>query len=293
MFDEDCHSTVSSWLTPLTILSPTHSQTNAGVVAPVKDQQGCGSCWAYATTAAAESLYAIKTGRLTVMSEQAPNDCNWMSNPCVGGNMEEGYKWLTANGLVSLEAYPYNEGKKWQACNRTAWYTMEKYVIDTYEMIPPGEENLKKAVAKQPVRPPVPSPLLLVVRFAHTPPRRRGAVCRGPGCPTRGAPPAAARQLHFTCREMTFSSGLQVSVGVDANHKEFIFYKGGIFDHQPCNDTEELLTHAITAVGYGEQDGVGFWIVRNQWNANWGEQGYMRMAMGVGPVGSDVGICGT
>jgi len=92
---------------------------------------------------------------------------------------------------------------------------------------------------------------------------------------------------------MTFSSGLQVSVGVDANHKEFIFYKGGIFDHQPCNDTEELLTHAITAVGYGEQDGVGFWIVRNQWNANWGEQGYMRMAMGVGPVGSDVGICGT
>jgi hypothetical protein len=86
---------------------------------------------------------------------------------------------------------------------------------------------------------------------------------------------------------------VQVSVGVDANHKEFIFYKGGIFDHQPCNDTEELLTHAITAVGYGQEDGVGFWIVRNQWNTNWGEEGYMRMAMGVGPVGSDVGICGT
>lgn len=73
---------------------------------------------------------------------------------------------------------------------------MDKFVIDTYEMIPPGEENLKKAVAKQPV-----------------------------------------------------------SVGVDANHKEFIFYKGGIFDHQPCNDTEELLTHAITAVGYGQEIG--------------------------------------
>ena len=54
---------------------------------------------------------------------------------------------------MSLEAYPYNEGKKWQACNRTAWYAMDKFVIDTYEMIPPGEENLKKAVAKQPVRP--------------------------------------------------------------------------------------------------------------------------------------------
>jgi hypothetical protein len=79
------------------------------VVAPVKDQEGCGSCWAYATTSAAESLYAIKTGKLTVMSEQAPNDCNWMSNPCVGGNMEEGYKWLTANGLVSSPL-------RWSSC---------------------------------------------------------------------------------------------------------------------------------------------------------------------------------
>ena len=80
-----------------------------------------------------------------------------------------------------------------------------------------------------------------------------------------------------------------VSVGVDASHPEFIFYKSGIFGNIKCNDTEELLTHAITVVGYGEEEGVGYWIVRNQWSDVWGEKGYIRMAMG---QGSHVGICG-
>lgn len=200
-----------------------------GVVGPVKDQQGCGSCWAFATTSTVESLNAIHTGQLTVLSEQFPTDCNWMSNPCQGGNMEEGYKWMVANGAVTLEDYPYNEGKKNATCTVKKWYNAPKVTVDTYEMIPTGEENLKKAVAISPV-----------------------------------------------------------SVGVDASHKEFLFYKSGIFDHLPCNDTELGLTHAITAVGYGEEDGVGYWIVRNQWNTNWGDNGYIKMAMGKG----DFGICG-
>jgi hypothetical protein len=86
---------------------------------------------------------------------------------------------------VSLEAYPYNEGKKWQACNRTAWYSMEKYVIDTYEMIPPGEGNLMKAVAKQPVRP---------TRAA--PPAYRTSVVRGFCFHLVGQPPASPAGLN-------------------------------------------------------------------------------------------------
>ena len=79
-----------------------------------------------------------------------------------------------------------------------------------------------------------------------------------------------------------------VSVGVDASHPEFLFYKSGIFDHLPCNDTELGLTHAITAVGYGEEDGVGYWIVRNQWSTTWGDEGYIKMAMGK----VEYGLCG-
>ena len=40
------------------------------VVSAVKDQGGCGSCWAFSTAETVESHVAIKTGTLLVLSEQ-------------------------------------------------------------------------------------------------------------------------------------------------------------------------------------------------------------------------------
>ena len=39
------------------------------------------------------------------------------------------------------------------------------------------------------------------------------------------------------------------------------------------------LDHAVTAVGYGNQGGKEFLIVRNSWGADWGEKGYFRIAI--------------
>eukprot|EP00250_Pteridium_aquilinum_P020938 c24991_g1_i1 orf=286-1809(-) len=79
-----------------------------GVVLPIKDQGGCGSCWAFATISAVESINAIVTGDLVSLSEQELVSCDGNNYGCDGGEMDLAMVWLVENGGVDTESdYPY------------------------------------------------------------------------------------------------------------------------------------------------------------------------------------------
>ncbi|KAM5170781.1 cathepsin L-like proteinase isoform 1-T2 [Mantella aurantiaca] len=69
-----------------------------------------------------------------------------------------------------------------------------------------------------------------------------------------------------------------IAVAVGASD-DFSLYEDGIFSGE-CND---VINHAVIVVGYGteydeeEKENVDYWIVRNSWGDDWGENGYMKM----------------
>ena len=81
-----------------------------GAVNPVKNQGGCGSCWAFSATSAIEGAWQISKNSLLDLSEQQMVDCSWLqgNQGCNGGWMSNAFKYIQKAGGQQINAdYPY------------------------------------------------------------------------------------------------------------------------------------------------------------------------------------------
>lgn len=64
-----------------------------------------------------------------------------------------------------------------------------------------------------------------------------------------------------------------VAISLAASSFGWQLYGGGVYSGNCGFDMD----HAVQLVGYGEEGGKMYWLVRNSWGASWGEQGYIRI----------------
>ena len=82
-------------------------------VTPIRNQGGCGSCWAFATVAPFESNIMIKDGASQNLSEQFLVSCDTQASGCNGGWWAHNYHYNTVAsgdtvaGAVYESAFPY------------------------------------------------------------------------------------------------------------------------------------------------------------------------------------------
>jgi len=111
-----------------------------GAVTPVKDQEQCGSCWAFSVAETAESAY-ILAGKANAsslrVSEQQIVDCDQSDAGCDGGNPETAWQYIIgAGGLDSEASYPYQatDGTcRFKKQNVVASVSAWKYATSSYD----------------------------------------------------------------------------------------------------------------------------------------------------------------
>lgn len=51
--------------------------------------------------------------------------------------------------------------------------------------------------------------------------------------------------------------------------------------------------HAIRLIGYGEENGVKYWLCANSWNDSWGDKGFFKILRGGNHCGTETdGVAG-
>jgi cathepsin B len=190
----------------------------------IRDQQSCGSCWAFAGSEAMSDRVCIASGGAEnfVLSPEDFVECNTANMGCNGGYLGVTWKYLESTGIVTDSCLPYTSGNGKSGACPTSCSNSEAWVK---HMCQAGTITKSTTVAE-----------IKNDIYAHGP----------------------------------VETGFTV-------YGDFMNYKSGVYYH-----VSGLMKggHAVKILGWGNAEGMDYWLCANSWNTSWGEDGFFRIKQG-------------
>jgi len=121
-----------------------------GATSAVKNQEQCGSCWAFSATETIESanIIAKKLSRTQTLAPQMIADCDSSMYGCQGGWPSQAMQWVISEGGLDTEAsYPYKAVQgPCASANGTIGATITSVVA-----VPPNEHIMYQKLSIMPL----------------------------------------------------------------------------------------------------------------------------------------------
>lgn len=243
---------------------------NCTVIARVRDQSACGSCWAFGSTEAFEDSRCISTGEDTEYStEDTAGCCQGLacgfSMGCGGGQPNAALNWMVKQGVVSGGDY-FDLTSKDGGCKP---YSLKPCA----HHVPPS--------SKYPACPSAEYSLTCKKQCTDTASGKTYATDKTKAAKAFSVGSVAAMQTAI----MT-TGPLAVAFTV---YSDFPTYKSGVYKHVSGS---ELGGHAVEMLGWGTLNGEDYWLIKNSWNEQWGDNGYFMIARGTDECGIEDDVTG-
>jgi len=218
-------------------------------IGEIRDQSSCGSCWAISAAEMMSDRHCIhKDGELFHFSTADINSCcENCGDGCNGGYPSAAMNYWKREGVVSGGQYNSSQG-----CRPYSLPKCEHHVpgplpnCDTYHFNTPRcvkkcEEGYAKKYEDD-------------KRFASS--------------------VYSVRSVNKIMQEIMTNGPVQASFTVYA---DFPDYKSGVYKHVSGG---ALGGHAVRMLGWGEENGVKYWLMANSWNTGWGDKGFFKILRG-------------
>jgi len=107
--------TVNAWTAPEGFVAPESFNSLEQwpkSIHPIRDQEQCGSCWAFSASEVLSDRFAISTDNAVdvVLSPEDMVSCDHLDMGCNGGRLTTAWMYMKYTGLVKDSCFPYTAG---------------------------------------------------------------------------------------------------------------------------------------------------------------------------------------